>query len=51
MSEMKIQITHGAKPISVSFVRFVLHKNHTNRKNQYNQVYSIFINHNTNTLK
>ena len=35
-----IQISQGAKPIPVSFVKFVLHKNYQNRKNQYNQVWT-----------
>merc|ERR1711936_571529 len=33
-----VEINQGAKPIPVSFVKFVLHKNYQNRKNQYNQV-------------
>ena len=35
-----IQISQGAKPLPVSFVKFVLHKNYQNRKNQYNQVWT-----------
>ena len=38
ISHKIIQISQGAKPIPVSFVKFVLHKNYQNRKNQYNQV-------------
>ena len=33
-----LEINQGPKPLAVTFLRFILHKNHTNRKNQYNQV-------------
>jgi len=33
-----VEINQGSRPLSVSFIKFVLHKNHTNRKNQYNQI-------------
>ena len=33
-----LEINQGPKPLAVTFLRFILHKNYTNRKNQYNQV-------------
>ena len=34
------QVTQGARPCPITFVKLVLHKNYQNRKNQYNQVNS-----------
>jgi len=33
-----IEVTQGARPCPITFVKLVLHKNYQNRKNQYNQV-------------
>ena len=38
-----LEINQGPKPLAVTFLRFILHKNHTNRKNQYNQVKPFYL--------
>ena len=35
-----LQVSQGARPCPITFVKLVLHKNYQNRKNQYNQVCS-----------